>query len=68
MPDKVYKKIEVVGSSADSVSDAVKVGLARAGETVRNIDWFEVTEIRGAVQAGKPIYQVTMKIGFRLEA
>ena len=67
MSDKTYKKIEIVGASADSLSDAIQAGLAKAAETLRHLEWFEVTEIRGAVRDGKPLYQVTMKVGFRLE-
>lgn len=65
--NKTYKKVEIVGTSEKSVSQAIENALKRAGKTLKNLDWFEVTEIRGAIKAGKPAYQVTMKVGFRLE-
>jgi dodecin len=67
MPEKTYKIIEVVGVSTDSVQQAVRNAIAKASQTVRNIDWFEVREIRGAVHSGRPEFQVAVKIGFRLE-
>jgi flavin-binding protein dodecin len=67
MSDHVYKKIEVVGSSPKGFEDAIKNALARAGKTVRNMRWFEVTETRGDVENGKVgHWQVTLKIGFTL--
>jgi flavin-binding protein dodecin len=66
--NKVYKKVEVVGVSDTSVTDAVETAVARASETIQNISWFEVEEIRGAVSEGKVTqYQVTVKIGFRVD-
>ncbi|HVP67685.1 MAG TPA: dodecin [Anaeromyxobacteraceae bacterium] len=63
-----YKKIEVVGTSSESVADAVKVAVAEAGKTVRNLSWFEVAEIRGAIKGGKVSeFQVTVRIGFKVE-
>lgn len=67
MPEKTYKKIEIVGVSEESVSQAVRNAIDKAAETVRNLDWFEVTETRGIIQDGKPVFQVTVKIGFRLD-
>lgn len=68
MNDHVYKKIELVGTSPDSIEDAIDNAIARANETVRNIRWFEVLETRGVVQDGEVAgYQVTIKIGFTLE-
>lgn len=68
MPDKTYKVIEVVGVSEDSIQQAVRNALAKANETVRNIDWFEVKDIRGSVdKKGEPTFQVEVRIGFRLE-
>ncbi|HVA81441.1 MAG TPA: dodecin [Candidatus Binataceae bacterium] len=68
MPDKTYKIIDIVGVSDDSIQQAVRNALAKAQETVRNIDWFEVKDIRGAVHSdGKPEFQVEVRIGFRLE-
>jgi flavin-binding protein dodecin len=68
MPEHVYKKIEVVGSSPDGVEEAVKNALARAAKTVRNMRWFEIAETRGCIEEGKVNqWQVTLKIGFTLE-
>jgi flavin-binding protein dodecin len=64
----VYKKIEVVGASKKSLTDAIKVAVDRAAETVKNMSWFEVVEQRGAIRDGKVAeYQVTVKIGFRVD-
>lgn len=68
MPNHTYKITEIVGSSPDSVDAAIRSGIERASESVRNLDWFEVTEIRGHLVAGAvDHFQVTMKVGFRLE-
>ena len=68
MADRTYKKVEIVGTSPDGVDTAIRNGLARAARTLRNLDWFEVTEIRGQVVDGEPAHvQVTMKVGFRLD-
>ena len=68
MSDHVYKKIELVGSSPTSIEEAVANALARAGQTVRNMRWFEVIETRGHIADGKvDHWQVTVKIGFTLE-
>ena len=68
MPNKTYKIIEVVGVSDESIHQAVRNSLSKASETIRNIDWFEVENIRGSVdRKGAPSFQVTVKIGFRLE-
>lgn len=68
MAGKVYKQIEVVGASAASFSDAVRTAIEKASQTVRNLDWFEVTETRGRIKDGKiEEYQVAVKIGFRLD-
>jgi dodecin len=68
MSDHVYKKIELVGSSADGFDAAVKNALTRATKTVRNMRWFEVTETRGYLEEGKiSHWQVTLKVGFTLE-
>jgi flavin-binding protein dodecin len=65
---KVYKKVELVGSSAEGIEDAINVALVRADRTLRNLDWFEVKEIRGSLSDGKvSSYQVTLLVGFRLE-
>jgi flavin-binding protein dodecin len=68
MSDATYKVTEVVGTSTDSIQQAVRNGIARASQTLRNLDWFEVTEIRGhIVDRDVGHFQVTMKIGFKLE-
>jgi flavin-binding protein dodecin len=68
MPDHVYKKVEIVGSSPNGFDEAVQNALARAKKTVRNMRWFEVTETRGYIDDGRVAdWQVTLKIGFTLE-
>jgi len=68
MGDHVYKVIEIVGSSAKSIEDAIQQAIAKSGETLRNLDWFEVIETRGhIVEAKVAHYQVKLKIGFRLD-
>jgi flavin-binding protein dodecin len=68
MPDHVYKVVELVGTSADSVTKAIDTAIAKAATTLRHLDWFEVVQIRGHVDNGKVAhYQVTLKAGFRLE-
>ena len=66
--DHTYRITEVVGTSRESIDAAIRNGIARASETVRNLDWFEVTETRGWIDNGTVgHFQVTMKIGFRLD-
>jgi dodecin len=68
MSDRTYRVTEIVGTSPESIHQAVRNGLARAGQTLRHLDWFEVTEIRGQVVDGEvQHFQVGMKVGFRLE-
>jgi flavin-binding protein dodecin len=68
MADHVYRVTEIVGSSPESVQQAIRNGIERAGRTLRNVEWFEVTEIRGQVEDGTVAhFQVGMKVGFRLE-
>ncbi|WP_159350935.1 dodecin [Roseomonas harenae] len=68
MAEHVYKLIELVGTSGESVSDAIENAIARASATVRNIRWFEVVQVRGEVAEGKVAhYQVTLKVGFTLD-
>ena len=68
MGNHVYKLLELTGSSSLGVEDAVSAAIAKAHETVRNIQWFNVTETRGHVKDGKVAHwQVTLKIGFTLE-
>jgi dodecin len=66
--DHVYRLSEIVGSSQTSVDDAIRNAIRKAAETVRNIEWFQTGEIRGQVVDGDvAYYQVTLKIGFRVE-
>ena len=68
MPNKVYKHIELTGTSSTSIEDAVQSAIARASKTVRNIRWMEITETRGQVDDGKVVqWQVTLKAGFTLD-
>ena len=68
MGDHIYKRIELVGSSTMSSDDAIQKAIARAAETVKNLDWFEVDQIRGHIKDGKIAhYQVLLRVGFRLE-
>lgn len=68
MADNIYSKTEVVGTSETSVDDAIKGAIKRASQTIREIGWFEVSEIRGHVENGDVAhFQVTLKIGFALE-
>jgi len=64
----VYKKVELVGSSSDSIEDAIQMAISKAGETTRNLDWFEVDEIRGWIDDNVvQHFQVTLKVGFRVD-
>jgi dodecin len=66
--DAIYRITEVVGTSPESVQQAIRNGIARVSRTVRNVEWFEATEIRGQVVNGDvSAFQVTLKVGFRLE-
>jgi hypothetical protein len=68
MTEHVYRVTEIVGSSTSGLDDAIRNGIQRASKTLRNLDWFEVTEIRGHLSDGVIAhYQATMKVGFRLE-
>ena len=68
MSDHGYKKIELVGSSPKSIEAAVENALSRAGKTIRNMRWFEVTETRGHISDGRiDHWQVAVKVGFTLE-
>jgi dodecin len=68
MTNHTYRVIEIVGTSPDSVDAAIRNGLARAAETTRGLDWFEVQSVRGHLEDG-PVahFQVTLKVGFQLE-
>ena len=66
--DPTYRLTEVVGTSTESIHKAVRNGVARAAETVRHLDWFEVKELRGTVRDGQvDQFQVTLKLGFLVE-
>jgi len=68
MAHHVYRLSEIVGSSETGVDDAISTAIAKANETVRNIEWFETQSIRGQVVDGQVAhYQVTLKIGFRVD-
>ncbi|MDZ7805234.1 dodecin [Thiohalophilus sp.] len=68
MSDNVYKIIELVGSSSKSSDDAIQNAITRAGNSLHNLDWFEVVETRGHIVEGKiGHYQVKLKVGFRLD-
>lgn len=68
MPEHIYKTIELVGSSTTGIEDAVNSAIARAGATVRMMRWFEVIETRGTIEDNDVTqWQVTVKVGFRLE-
>ena len=68
MSDHVYKVIELVGSSAIGTDDAIRNALEKASGSVRHMNWFEVVETRGHIEDGKVAhFQVTLKVGFRLE-
>ena len=68
MADHTYRLTDIVGTSPDGIEPAIRNALHRAGQTLRHLDWFEVTEIRGQLQGSEVAhFQVTMKVGFRLE-
>jgi len=68
MSEHVYKVLELVGSSDQSIEDAIQTAVSRAGENLRNIRWFQVLEVRGAVDQGRVThYQTALKVGFTLD-
>jgi flavin-binding protein dodecin len=68
MANHTYRVTEIVGSSPDGVDQAIRNGIDRAGKTLRHLDWFEVTDVRGSLDgASVTWFQVTMKVGFRLD-
>jgi flavin-binding protein dodecin len=67
MTDHVYKSVEITGSSEGGIQQAIDNALGKASNTLRNLDWFEVIGVRGGLSNGTTYYQVTLKIGFRLE-
>ena len=68
MSDNVYSVSEIVGSSTESIDDAIKGAIGRASRTLHNLDWFEVSQIRGRIEEDQQCnFQVTLKVGFRLD-
>ena len=68
MADQTYGISEIVGTSPDSLEQAIRNGIAKAAQTVRNLDWFEVESVRGQLKDGQVAhFQVQMKVGFRIE-
>lgn len=69
MSNHVYKKVEIVGSSATSIEDAINRALEECNKSIKNLEWFEVQETRGHIENGKVgHYQVVLKVGFKIEA
>jgi flavin-binding protein dodecin len=68
MADHTYRVTDIVGTSPDGIETAIRNALRRAGETVRHLDWFEVTQVRGQIDGSEVAHwQVSMKVGFRLD-
>ncbi len=68
MAEPIYRVVEIVGTSDESVTKAIEHAVARASKTLRHLGWFEVAHVRGAIEDGKVLrYQVTLKVGFALE-
>ncbi|NKL21255.1 dodecin [Rhizobium leguminosarum] len=68
MNNHVYKKVELIGSSSVSVNEAIESAISRASKSMRNLEWFEVDQIRGDIKDGAVShYQVVIKVGFRIE-
>ncbi|KQU39164.1 MULTISPECIES: dodecin [unclassified Rhodococcus (in: high G+C Gram-positive bacteria)] len=68
MSDNVYRVTEIVGTSTEGVDDAIRKAISRASSTLRELDWFEVTETRGHIENGAVAhFQVTLKVGFKLD-
>ncbi|RIQ28143.1 MULTISPECIES: dodecin [Jiangella] len=66
--NRTYRVTEIVGTSTEGIDEAVRNGIGRAAQTLRHLDWFEVTEVRGQIVDGEvQHFQVGMKVGFRLE-
>jgi dodecin len=66
--DPTYRLTEIVGTSGESLEAAIRNGIGRAAKTLHGLDWFEVSEIRGAIENGNPSqFQVTMKVGFKVD-
>ncbi|MET7377928.1 dodecin [Streptomyces sp. NPDC005526] len=68
MTDHTYRLTEIVGTSTEGVDQAIRNGISRASQTLRNLDWFEVTQVRGQIENGEiQHFQVCLKVGFRIE-
>ena len=68
MTDRTYRVTEIVGTSPDSIEQAIRNGIERVSSTLRHVDWFEVTQVRGMADGGRvEHFQVGLKVGFRLE-
>jgi flavin-binding protein dodecin len=68
MTNNTYRVTEIVGTSHEGIDQAIRNGIARADQTLRNLDWFEISQVRGQIENGRiEHYQVCMKVGFRLE-
>jgi len=68
MADKVYKKIRVTGCSSTSIEKAIEIAVEKAGESLHGMAWFEVVEIHGAINAGKPAeWQVSVDVAFKID-
>ncbi|MFF0853988.1 dodecin [Streptomyces sp. NPDC003280] len=68
MTNHTYRVTEIVGTSHKGLDQAIRNGIARAAQTLRNLDWFEVTQVRGQIENGQvEHYQVGLKVGFRIE-
>jgi flavin-binding protein dodecin len=68
MPNRVYKKVELVGTSQQGIEDAIGNAVSTASTTLKHLDWFEVIEVRGHIKDGAvDHYQVVIKVGFRIE-
>ncbi|MFJ1968002.1 dodecin [Streptomyces sp. NPDC087903] len=68
MSDHTYRVTEIVGTSHEGIDQAIRNAVARASQTLRNLDWFEVTQVRGQIENGQiEHYQVGLKVGFRIE-
>jgi flavin-binding protein dodecin len=67
MAENIYSISEIVGSSTESIDDAIKGAVNRASRTLHNLDWFEVTGMRGRIEDGRCHFQVSVKVGFRLD-
>lgn len=68
MPDRIYKSLELTGSSTSNIEDAVTKAIARASKTIHNLKWFQINEIRGHIEDNAVAHwQVVMKVGFTLD-